>query len=306
MISTLLLAMLSANVQAEGAIDAFMATDLRPADGFSGAIAQSEVRAIGHGIVRRVAGGAVTVEHLIYENLEKRRLISSYVGLGEVVVKEGAEVIRGTRLGSASKEVQVSLRARRAEEDWAPGAELDLASFLRGRGTLFVPQEEPVLLIVDQARYELRRYARGVLIETKEIGLGQGHGPKQRQGDLRTPKGMYFVIDKHRGEFTGSAAAYFGGHWIKINYPNPWDAERGLAEKLVQAPLVEKVRADWSERRATNERTALGGGIGLHGWNGEWRGEGGAHLSWGCVVMHNADIAQVYEHVPIGAMVVIL
>ena len=32
---------------------------------------------------------------------------------------------------------------------------------------------------------------------------------------------------------------------------------------------------------------------------------GGAHLSFGCVVMHNRDIASWFDDVPIGTMVVI-
>jgi lipoprotein-anchoring transpeptidase ErfK/SrfK len=51
--------------------------------------------------------------------------------------------------------------------------------------------------------------------------------------------------------------------------------------------------------------TALGGGIGFHGWIDDWDLEGPRRLSWGCVVMRNADIRQLFDRVPIGAMVVI-
>lgn len=292
------------------AIDAYLTTELPPADGFSSGKKGRDRVAIGHGQVRRVAatpdGFSVAIEHLYYENLEQKRVVSTTLGLEEVEVKEGAMVRRGQRLGTARPRAQVVLRERRPEEDWSPGTAQGLRDLLAGRSQLFVPQSEAVLWVVDQERYELRRYHRGALVERLEIGLGQAKGAKVRQGDLRTPKGMYFVIDKHRGQFSGRYGAYFGGHWIKINYPNPWDAARGQSLGLVDAEVTERIGRAWAARRATDEGTALGGGIGLHGWNGEWSGEGGAHLSWGCVVLHNRDMARVWEEIPIGAMVVIL
>ena len=54
---------------------------------------------------------------------------------------------------------------------------------------------------------------------------------------------MYFVIDKRRGNFPGDYGAYYGGHWIKINYPNRFDAPREMvinqrASFLVMGPLL--------------------------------------------------------------------
>jgi lipoprotein-anchoring transpeptidase ErfK/SrfK len=43
----------------------------------------------------------------------------------------------------------------------------------------------------------------------------------------------------------------------------------------------------------------------LHGWLDDWDLEGSRRLSWGCVVMRNADIRQLFDRVPLGAMVVI-
>ena len=64
-----------------------------------------------------------------------------------------------------------------------------------------------------------------------EIGLGQAAGQKRREGDLRTPKGIYFVVDKLKGKFDGPSAEYFGGYWIKINYPGAADAAWGLERR---------------------------------------------------------------------------
>jgi hypothetical protein len=74
---------------------------------------------------------------------------------------------------------------------------------------------------------------------------------------------MYFVIQKHSGSFDGPYAAYFGGFWIRINYPNAFDAQRGRMQNLISAQQQREIATKWSNRHPTLERTALGGGIGF-------------------------------------------
>ena len=137
------------------------------------------------------------------------------------------------------------------------------------------------------------------------MSFGQARGEKRVEGDNKTPKGMYFVIQKHRGEFAGDYGAYYGGHWIKINYPNKFDAARGRAERLVTPQQEARIAAAWEQRAPTLESTPLGGGIGFHGWIREWPDDGPRHLSWGCVVLHLSDISDFYDQIPERSMVVI-
>ena len=116
---------------------------------------------------------------------------------------------------------------------------------------------------------------------------------------------MYFVIQKHKGNFGGDYGEYYGGYWIKINYPNRFDAERGVTERLISTDQRNRIASAWEKRAATLENTKLGGGIGFHGWIKEWSNDGPRHLSWGCVVMHLKDIPEVYDAVPERTMVVI-
>src|SRR5687767_2154158 len=88
-------------------------------------------------------------------------------------------------------------------------------------------QAEDTLLVVHHGERRLRLYEQGVLTGEWEIALGQAEGAKEVRGDLKTPVGTYFVVAKSTGPFSGTYSEYFGGHWIKINYPNAADAERG-------------------------------------------------------------------------------
>jgi murein L,D-transpeptidase YafK len=183
------------------------------------------------------------------------------------------------------------------------------SSFIAEHRRLFVPQQEATLVLVDQESYRMRLYERGQLRGEYDISLGQGKGQKRVQGDNKTPKGMYFVLNKlkeKRGvKFDGAYGAYYGGHWIKVNYPNRYDAQRGRAEGLISTEQERAIAADWNQRKPTLENTRLGGGIGFHGWAQEWKNDGPRHLSWGCVVMHIYDISKLFDLIPTGAMVVI-
>lgn len=165
---------------------------------------------------------------------------------------------------------------------------------------------EPYALLVSRERSKVRYYEAGVLISEYDVAFGQADGAKQVRGDLKTPRGSYRVLSKSKGPFSGDYADYFGGHWIKVNYPNDADAARGLDAGLISKAQAEKISAAFALGEATDEKTKLGGGIGFHGWSGDWSAEdGGTFLSWGCIVMHNDDIAALYPRIRVGTLVVI-
>jgi hypothetical protein len=139
-----------------------------------------------------------------------------------------------------------------------------------------------------------------------EVGFGQQPERKRRKDDLRTPRGMYFVVEKSRGPFSGPYGAYYGSHWIKVNYPNAHDAAWGRERGLLGRDVERRIAEAWSRRAATWQGSPLGSGIGFHGWIDDWPLDGPRRLSWGCVVMQNRDIAGLFDRIPLGAMVVIL
>jgi murein DD-endopeptidase MepM/ murein hydrolase activator NlpD len=289
------------------------------------------VYAVANGRVRfardcgRLWGNVVILEHFYYENHERREILSLYAHLNEIRVREGEEVRRRQTIATVGQDpdklfkAHLHLELRRdaslAPTYWPSSEGKDVAwvrehyaepsAFIRSRRKLPVPQSESALVLVDQRRYRMRLYAAGRKAAEYDVSLGQGVGEKQVEGDNKTPKGMYFVIGKHKGEFPGTYGAYYGGHWIKLNYPNRFDAARGRAARLVTEAEEASIAAAWERRAPTLEKTPLGGGIGFHGWAREWENDGPRHLSWGCVVLHLSDIPAFYERIPQGAMVVI-
>ena len=97
-------------------------------------------------------------------------------------------------------------------------------------------QREATVLVVRHASHEMRHYERGALRGVYEVAFGQARGPKQVRGDNKTPVGVYHVVSKSRGQFEGEYAAYYGGHFVRLNYPGPDDAERGFATIINMRP----------------------------------------------------------------------
>ncbi|MDQ4123273.1 MAG: peptidoglycan DD-metalloendopeptidase family protein [Acidobacteriota bacterium] len=273
----------------------------------------------------RLWGNVIIIEHIFYENNQKRQIRSVYAHLLEIKVTAGETVRRRQIIGSIGQDpdklfdahLHLEFRwdaslpptywasSNGKDETWVREHYAAPTEFISARRKLFVPQNEPVLILVDQASYKMRLYKSGDLQGEYDVSFGQGKGAKRVQGDNKTPVGMYFVIQKHRGRFDGAYGEYYGGHWIKINYPNKYDAERGLNERIITTRQASTISVNWSERKATLENTTLGGGIGFHGWIREWENEGSRHLSWGCIVMHIYDIRRLYDQIPQDTMVVI-
>ena len=315
-------------------LEAWRRTDFPTADGFDVA-----VRGAGDGTARAVANGRVAfasdcgtawghvvmVDHVFYENHERRQIRSVYRYLGTTRVRPNDVVRRGQEIGAvkvppgrAPARFVLELRwdaawpAACTPSDPAHGhAPLgqrlaEPSAFIAARRRLAVPQEEPALLVVSTTQRKLRFWLQGEHVGDFEVAFGQGEGRKRRQHDLRTPLGMYFVVEKSRGPFPGPYGAFYGGHWIKVNYPNTYDAAWGREHGLLAANAARRIGDAWWNRKATWQGSPLGGGIGFHGWSGDWDLTGPRRLSWGCVVLRNADIETLFPRIPVGAMVVIL
>jgi L,D-peptidoglycan transpeptidase YkuD (ErfK/YbiS/YcfS/YnhG family) len=147
--------------------------------------------------------------------------------------------------------------------------------------TVFALRAEAVdkVLIEKQAR-RLTLLSRGAVVKTYPIALGGDPvGPKERQGDNKTPEGTYTIEGRN-----GNSAYHLS---LRISYPNAQDRKRARA--LGVAP---------------------GGDIMIHGLKNGFAQAGAAHTAsdWteGCIAVTNPEMEEIYRIVPNGTVVEIV
>jgi murein L,D-transpeptidase YafK len=159
---------------------------------------------------------------------------------------------------------------------------------MRPAGTCAQPR-----LVVRKSERALEVYCGGELVARMRVALGRdASGPKMREGDLRTPEGVYRVCMRN------PASKYHLS--LGIDYPNIGDAARGLAAGIIDRAQHDSiVRAIESGRRPPWD-TPMGGEIMLHG--------GGSHRDWtaGCIALDDECMDYLWELAEIGTVVEIL
>jgi murein L,D-transpeptidase YafK len=138
------------------------------------------------------------------------------------------------------------------------------------------------VVLVEKAARRVGLYRHGALVPDHcwRIALAGGlpdpHlGTKTREGDRRTPEGVYRLSDKPQSSFRGAVA---------IHYPNQEDADRALAEGRVTAEVHRSILRALSAGQKPPQQTPLGGEILFHG--------GGAATDWtlGCIALDDQDL----------------
>ncbi len=149
-----------------------------------------------------------------------------------------------------------------------------------------------------------KRTAAGFYIAIRKYRVGIGRGPdsetKLRQGDNRTPVGIYYICQKEKLD----AVKALGPRWLRLTYPNPKDIRRGLAQGVLTDAQADVLRRGYRDGLFTRIETPLGFGIGIHGTDKPQ--SIGAKCSDGCIRMRNGDILEFYDLVPKGTKIIIL
>lgn len=132
-------------------------------------------------------------------------------------------------------------------------------------------------IVVLKARRELILMRRGTELRKYLVALGQQPvGPKQRQGDMRTPEGLYRIDGRYKWSQYHRA--------LHISYPNAEDLAR--ARRLGVNP---------------------GGDILIHGLPNGQGSIGKAHRqtdwTWGCIAVTNEEIEEIWKLVPDGTVI---
>ena len=143
---------------------------------------------------------------------------------------------------------------------------------------IFLLRTEPAdKVLIEKNERRLTLLSKGKVIKIYKIALGGNPvGPKERQGDNKTPEGTY-IIDSRNG-----ASGYHLS--LHISYPNEKDKMR--AKELGVSP---------------------GGDIMIHGIkNGlSWIGSFHTEVDWteGCIAVTNEEIEEIDRLVPNGTIV---
>jgi tetratricopeptide (TPR) repeat protein len=139
-------------------------------------------------------------------------------------------------------------------------------------------REAPVdKVLIEKKKRRLTLISNGEAIKIYKIALGGNPiGPKEKQGDNKTPEGTYTIESRNRhSEYHLS---------LRISYPNEKDKKR--AEKLGYSP---------------------GGDIMIHGIKNGFSWVGGLHseIDWteGCIAVTNKEMEEIARMVPNGTPV---
>ncbi len=143
---------------------------------------------------------------------------------------------------------------------------------------VFAIQREPAdKILIEKKERRLTLISKGKVLKTYKIALGGNpNGPKERQGDNKTPEGTYIIDARNKDS---------GYHLsLHISYPNEKDKKR--AKELGVSP---------------------GGDIMIHGIkNGfSWVGDFHTEVDWtkGCIALTDEEIEEIDKLAPIGTIV---
>jgi murein L,D-transpeptidase YafK len=129
-------------------------------------------------------------------------------------------------------------------------------------------------IVIEKHKRTLALMAGAKILKTYKVALGgQPVGAKDRQGDHKTPEGIYSVDAKNPNSQFYKA--------LHISYPN--QADRANARKLGVSP---------------------GGDVEIHGLGSKWGWLGAKHrlTDWtdGCIALTNEEIDEIYPLIKVG------
>ena len=138
-----------------------------------------------------------------------------------------------------------------------------------------------MMIRIEKSLRRLTVYDGGQEVLRCPVALGaQPVGPKQREGDGRTPEGRYFIcLIKEAGKY---------GRSLGLSYPGTADAQLAFTEGRIDERTLNNIRLASEERRRPPWGSPMGGEIYIH--------EGGAQNDWtqGCIALESADMDRLF------------
>ena len=143
---------------------------------------------------------------------------------------------------------------------------------------VFAVRMEPAdKVLIEKQAWRLTLFSNGEVIKTYPVALGGDPiGPKEREGDNKTPEGLYIIDSRN-----GNSGYHLSLH---ISYPNAED-----------------------KRRARELGVRPGGDIMIHGIKNGFSPVGASHadVDWtqGCIAVTDQEMEEIYKLVPNGTLV---
>jgi murein L,D-transpeptidase YafK len=157
-------------------------------------------------------------------------------------------------------------------------------------------------ILISKKNKELIVEKAGEIIKKYHIASGKGgKGTKRRQGDSKTPQGVYRV-----SKFKESSRFHY---FIQLDYPNLIDAWYGYKNKTIDSKDFKRIASAYKNREAPPQDTKLGGFIGIHGLGVQNEEKLTIHqeINWteGCIALTNEEINDLRKFVDVGTPVII-
>ena len=197
--------------------------------------------------------------------------------IGNISVKDELIATRQAQLEAARQQLQERERELASLQRDHAALQKTLESVERKLFAATIRSTPPDRILIEKGQRRLTLLASGEVLKSYRIALGGDPvGPKERQGDNKTPEGIYVIDGKNdKSRFHLS---------LHISYPNENDRKR--ARELGVAP---------------------GGDIMIHGIKDgfSWVGDAHAEVDWtkGCIAVTDAEIEEIFKVVPIGTTV---
>ena len=202
--------------------------------------------------------------------------------INNVIVKDRSITAQQAQIEALRQELQVRGNEIATLQQTVEVLEQELKSkkeeIVKLRKEVFAVQKGPAdRVLIEKKERLLTLFSKGKVLKTYQIALGGNpNGPKERQGDNKTPEGTYSIDSRNR-----DSRYHLSLH---ISYPNEKDKKR--AKELGVPP---------------------GGDIMIHGIkNGlSWVGELHTEVDWtkGCIAVTNEEIEEIDRLVPNGTIV---
>jgi tetratricopeptide (TPR) repeat protein len=187
---------------------------------------------------------------------------------------------------SALKDETIAAGQARIEElrQQLQGRDAEIAELLKHREELqrrvfaYALLNGPVdRIVIEKSARKLMLLARGEVIKTYKIALGGNPvGPKEMEGDNKTPEGIYEIDSRNKNSYFHRS--------LHISYPN-----------------------DQDKKRARERGVSPGGDIMIHGIRKDlsWVGDAHAGVDWtkGCIAVTDDEIEEIDKLAPDGTVV---